>query len=328
MVTKSQCSHPNYIAAKLRSIQTQQFKKEQKISEYNKNPKECLQCGKHILYDKKSNLFCCRSCAAIYNNKRKDYSTFKSGPIQTKQILPNTTKIKPKTTKIESKISRLYYCYACGKIHKSHILRNNCLCGLSKKRQVFPNLQKYFNLKLDNIGTSAFIADYNKCVDNIDAQYHKLSYADIADAIGHYDKSGGNVAKILATINITSTKNTTTGYKFKRGQFTYDNKIYYYRSSYELEFANYLISKNIKFRMESIRFHYVDSIKNTTRIAIPDFIVDKIIIEVKSSYTFIKQNMIDKFHSYIKNGYTPFLMLDKKCYSLEYDKFTYSLLPI
>jgi hypothetical protein len=37
----------------------------------------CLQCGK---LTHNSKIFCCRSCAGTYNNARKDYTTFKSGP--------------------------------------------------------------------------------------------------------------------------------------------------------------------------------------------------------------------------------------------------------
>jgi hypothetical protein len=37
----------------------------------------CLQCRK---LTHKSKIFCCRSCAGTYNNARKDYTKFKSGP--------------------------------------------------------------------------------------------------------------------------------------------------------------------------------------------------------------------------------------------------------
>lgn len=38
-------------------------------SKYNLNPKHCLNCEDIIPYDKKSNKFCCQSCAAIFNNQ-------------------------------------------------------------------------------------------------------------------------------------------------------------------------------------------------------------------------------------------------------------------
>jgi hypothetical protein len=44
-------------------------KRENKINEYNKNPKYCKNCGEIISFEKKRNFFCSHSCSAEFNNK-------------------------------------------------------------------------------------------------------------------------------------------------------------------------------------------------------------------------------------------------------------------
>lgn len=43
--------------------------KQNRIDNYNSNPKLCLGCKNPINYDKRFNNFCCKSCSASYNNK-------------------------------------------------------------------------------------------------------------------------------------------------------------------------------------------------------------------------------------------------------------------
>ena len=48
----------------------QELKKE-RIEDYNINPTLCTNCRKHLNYEKRNNKFCCKSCAAIFNNKNR-----------------------------------------------------------------------------------------------------------------------------------------------------------------------------------------------------------------------------------------------------------------
>ena len=68
-----QCTqHENYIAAKERSLKTQQHQKQGRIEKYLQNPKRCLLCSIVIPYEQKTeNNFCNRSCAATYNNNKR-----------------------------------------------------------------------------------------------------------------------------------------------------------------------------------------------------------------------------------------------------------------
>lgn len=100
---------------------------------------------------------------------------------------------------------------------------------------------------------------------------------------------------------------------------TWDGRTVYLRSSYETDFANYLDSNRIKYDVESLKIQYFDSITNKYRTAIPDFYIPETntIYEIKSSYTYIEQNMIDKFKAYKNLGYNCKLILDHQEKSLE-----------
>lgn len=54
-------------------------------------------------------------------------------------------------------------------------------------------------------------------------------------------------------------------------------------------------------------------VKKRNRVAIPDFYLPETneIIEIKSSWTFDKQNMKDKFIAYKKLGYAPKVILNR-----------------
>ena len=71
------------------------IRKHRNIEKYLKDPKVCKNCNTIIPYSlRKSNLFCNKSCAAKFNNSKKDWSKIKTGPPP-----------KPKIPK--SKISRV-----------------------------------------------------------------------------------------------------------------------------------------------------------------------------------------------------------------------------
>ena len=95
---------------------------------------------------------------------------------------------------------------------------------------------------------------------------------------------------------------------------TWDGKQYFYRSSYELDFANLLNEYKILYEMESISIRYFDTQINKIRTAVPDFYLPETntIVEIKSTWTFDKQNMIDKRKAYLEKGYNFKLILEHK----------------
>ena len=86
------------------------------------------------------------------------------------------------------------------------------------------------------------------------------------------------------------------------------------RSSYEIDYANYLDENKVEYEVESLRIKYYDTQKKEYRCAIPDFYIKSKneIIEIKSTWTLNVQNMKDKFAEYIRLGYNPKLILEHK----------------
>ena len=95
---------------------------------------------------------------------------------------------------------------------------------------------------------------------------------------------------------------------------TWTGEEVFLRSSYELDYAEYLDSNQISYSVEELRIEYFDSQQNKTRIAIPDFYISSTneIVEIKSDFTLDIQEMLDKFDAYKNLGYIPKLILEKE----------------
>lgn len=55
-------------------INTNNEGRNKRISEYEKNKKKCLFCGRELEYDQSHKKFCNSSCSALWNNEHRDYS--------------------------------------------------------------------------------------------------------------------------------------------------------------------------------------------------------------------------------------------------------------
>ena len=90
------------------------LQKEQRIKEYNRNPKRCLYCNAPISYKRKSAKFCNSFCAAKYNNHNR--------------VVTEAQKEKTSKT-IKSKPIREVKCCKCGRITYSNSTNyHNVLC--------------------------------------------------------------------------------------------------------------------------------------------------------------------------------------------------------
>lgn len=111
---------------------------------------------------------------------------------------------------------------------------------------------------------------------------------------------------------------TTDNTPYQSGWYVdWQGKQHFYRSSYEMLYYKRLDEQQADYDTESIRIEYYDTQKKCQRIAIPDIIVNNIIYEVKSRYTFDVQNMKDKFKSYQIQGYNLVLVLDHVEHKIE-----------
>lgn len=102
---------------------------------------------------------------------------------------------------------------------------------------------------------------------------------------------------------------------YKHGyHLSWTGEKFWYRSSWEDEYATELDTRKVRYQIEALRIKYWDSVQNKERLAIPDFYLPDTqeLVEIKSTHTFEKQNMVDKFKAYRKAGYKPKLILDKK----------------
>lgn len=297
------------------SRETQNKLKLKRINKYYENPKRCKNCGKVITYDKRGASFCNSSCAATYNNKLRG---------------PRSEETKDKIRKtMESKrdpIKKIKYCKHCGAIKGQ--CKDSWVCS---KFQLFKSLQK-FGFNINTIGTENVINEFYRIKAELEAFYLLNSTNEIAlKNVYNYTSGAANFAKILKSLNI-ETRNSANAISeaWASGRMpipteaitkyhscwhtTWDDKEVYLRSSYELEYAQELDSKQIKYDVESLRIKYFDTKENIFRCAIPDFYLPdtNTIVEIKSTWTYDEQNMKDKFRAYKDLGYNTKLILDKK----------------
>ena len=100
---------------------------------------------------------------------------------------------------------------------------------------------------------------------------------------------------------------------------TWNNKEVFLRSSFELDYAKELDEQKIDYEVEYFHIKYFDTKIQEYRCAIPDFYLPNTntIVEIKSTWTLDKQNMIDKVKAYKDLGYNFKLICDHKEISLE-----------
>lgn len=273
----------------------------------------CLYCDNEL--SKEQTKFCSHSCSAKYNKGR---------------IVSDETKEKIRQALLKPKKIKL--CSKCGQEH----CKNLEVCNHTIKW--FKNLV-FFGFDINKIGTNDIYIEYYRIKELLEKEYieNELSPNDIALKY-NYGKKSENILHLLKSFKIKTRgisesvtnaclqgklnnyiKGSINEYQFKYGWYkTWYDKLVYYRSSYELDYAKKLDEKKVYYEMEFFRIKYWDTVKCKYRVSIPDFFIkDKNkIVEIKSRVSFNKQNMIDKFNEYIKLGFTVSLIL-------EYNEYTY-----
>jgi hypothetical protein len=122
--------------------------------------------------------------------------------------------------------------------------------------------------------------------------------------------ANGTIAKPVFTPNYGATR-------FKTGYHSdWQQNLHFYRSSYELAIYEILDGKKKNYETESLRIKYYDSQLLRIRTAIPDILIGRLLIEIKSTYFYDPINMLEKFAAYRKAGYRPILILEGKVHLL------------
>lgn len=319
---------------------------ETKRKVYYKNPKYCKECGKIIPFEKAAtNTFCSPSCATKYSNRQRikmvnktmeenltNDSVPKNNEHKHREYKKFTEKekdriyIKKHNRIIEKKYSSLGIpkvndgcCFICGEYHcknefcKKHNFQQ--LIGLVKyvgfdpkvigTKEVFAEFKRvknyvydlYWLQEISTIGLEKIFNCNNRQVINI-FRYLEIPHRTLSEGVKNYIKNNGAYqvgGKVLEHV-------------------TWFGEKIFLRSKYELDFANELDNNQVNYQVESLRLEYFDTVRNTNRIAIPDFYLPdtKELIEIKSDYTLDIQEMIDRFNSYINLGYVPKLILEHK----------------
>lgn len=277
----------------------------------------CYKCGKtfEVIEDEnkfptKTKYFCSRSCA-------------------------NSRTI---TDEVKNKISNGLKKY--NEIHNSK--KPFYICGSKILNEMYKEISKHnilkwfnnlipFGFDINSIGTERIIDEYYKCKNIIYCEYilNKLSPKDIYIKYNcnKYINNPENILHLIKNLGIKHRKcseavsNAVLQGKCLRpvrNQYitgwhtTWFDKKVFLRSSYEFNFAKELDNKKIFYEVEFKRIQYFNSKVNKLKIAIPDFYIpdENLIIEIKSSWTYDKQTMDDKFKAYKDLGYNVKLILD------------------
>ena len=291
----------------------------------------CSHCGKEIIitknvYEKSEtkHFFCNHSCSASYSNSHRNITE------EHKEKISNTTrkKYKEKTgfSSHKEKKQAERVCKVCGQ----NICQHPEIC--SSHLFVSSTNLKNIGFDISTIGSLDIYTEYNKIQKYLFELYHirNLSYIDIMNT--HHIKSERSITNLfkffkieakdedILPLSLSIGKGDKVSSKriYKRGFHTsWENKQFFYRSSYELDYMNYLDDNKISYECEMMKIKYYDTQKTTWRTAIPDFYLPetKTIIEVKSVYTYNRQNMIDKSNEYKRLGFNFKLILEH----IEYD---------
>lgn len=270
----------------------------------------CLTCGKELFDSRK---FCSRSCAARYTNARREkfHWSEEKRKAASRRILVSHGK-DPDNPEPKR-------CRHCGEI----IQKGRCckVCRpyvqyagtFSKLGIEGKNLQEKFEVLWTAVSKLYF--EENRSMPEIGAKMglwrRQLELI--------FKKAGVQCRTLSeAERNAFETgrlKLSPRNSKYSHGwHTTWQGTEIYYRSSYELEYAQELDSQKIPYEVESKRIRYFDTEKQKERIAVPDFYLPETneLVEVKSTYTFKSQEMKDKFRAYRDSGFIPRLWLDKR----------------
>lgn len=298
--------------------------REAEEKKYLEKPNHCRCCNKKLSYRDRLKTFCNSSCAATYNNQqklRKPWSeekrkAFSERQLERKGSLPldqRDYRCKYCGEKItyNPEKSKLWHtvCRACrpyskfGKLYERLGIQGK---SLQEKNQNLANLFK--KLYIEEGHSVPWIATkFNLYYESIRRFFkeNKIQERSISEAIQN---------SIFRGVRQTIIEDP----KYKHGYHTsWEGKRFWYRSSYELEFAQMLDEQRVRYEIESksCRIYYTDPVDSKKHVAVPDFYLPDTneLVEVKSTFTLgNKDTMKARLQAFKDSGYIPKLWLDKK----------------
>ena len=299
----------------------------------------CPNCGVSVTkvlseYKRHKTFFCSQSCAASYNNKQrskqsreKQRKTLKS-TLEKKRINgANNTYTGNKTHTKNKKVKR---CIVCGSVKGQCPRPDVCSSGLVKQRS---NNLALLGFDFSCYGTLGVIEQFEKIkalvYDLYVIQEHSIwsimklykipserTFISLFKTFGITARSASESQQVSLLRNRRGLVSNGNPY-YKRGYHTtWEGKVVYYRSSYELDYCLELDEQRVGYDMEVYRIKYYDTVKDEYHVAVPDFYIasENKIVEVKSYRTYDRQNMIDKRVTYQELGYNFELVLEHVSY--------------
>ena len=299
----------------------------------------CENCGKEHDGNYGSGRFCSKECAKSFSTKKDNYKELKEAKcIDCKKIIyinkrssiktcrckncknkylsklyPNKYKNGIKISKLNCNLFDNIDCEKCYfKIH------NICKSKASIKYKL-KTLEKYCDLHISNYENT--LQEYLEIKYNIQQMINNgLSGLDICKNLCQSSKKGNTLFEILQINGRNLSESVANAFikgklKAKCGYHnTWNNKEVFLRSSYELDYAKELDENQIDYEVEKLHIKYWDTQLLKYREAVPDFYLPQTntIVEIKSSWTYDEQNMIDRKKAYEKNNYHFILILDHK----------------
>lgn len=296
----------------------------------------CEYCHKEHDGSYGSGRFCSKTCASKYTSSmRKSTKICKcidcgkevevKREVPSKKFLCDDCKAKKfilyEDKKTSKKIIKKSRCTVCGNIitFENGNRCSNSFCQQHNIRQ-FKNLF-WFGFDRSTIGTPRVEEEFYRIRGILYDLYwnKKMSGKEIGEYF-HYPNKHSIIQGTFKTLGIKiRSLSQATSNAFEKGKLnqnqekhfktqnhiSWNNKSFYLRSSYEIDFANELDSKKIDYDVEFLRIKYFDSKKNKYRIAIPDFYIKNknLIVEIKSVWTLDYQTMLDKEKAYKDFGY-------------------------
>lgn len=294
----------------------------------------CENCGSEHDGNYGSGRFCSKKCARSYSTKNESKELKEANCIICGSKIYINKRASIKTCKCEicsqnyHKPSDLKICKICGREYYKQNGCSNQFCKDHQIEQIY-TLIKYFGFDKEKLGTKDVEIEFNRIKELLEFLYldKHLSFNEIGEL--YNVKYPNNLSKVFKYLNIKRrtrkeiTKNAIisgrllpgSSYKFKTEYHTtWNNKVFYLRSSYESDYAKELDERKIIYEVETLKIKYWDSVKNEYRCSIPDFYIpDKnLIVEIKSSYTLDIQNMKDRIFAYKNLGYNVKVICDHK----------------
>lgn len=308
---------------------------------------KCYKCEKEFevkerekLFPKKEKYFCSKKCIHSRDWSKKETKIVKCNHCE-------------KVMKVDKhKSSKFVYCRECAlrRKHEKRAKRRRSFlleCSYCKKKHFqkeSPSLFCYARYR--RIGESLLREKWNICQEKekikklknkIEDLYFKQHY-NLSNIVKEFHLSNRSFLFLFDLLNIRRKTKSEEGvssvlsgrknppvYKkgiktiinYKRGYHTsWEGSVFYYRSSYELDYAEELDKQKISYKVEPFRIAYYNSVKKRNTVALPDFYLpfSNTIVEVKSKYTYDKQEMKDRFKAYRKLGYKCILLLEHREY--------------